>query len=190
MEKAALLIVDLQNDFCPGGTLPVPEGDEIVPVINRYMRRFRAPKRPIYASRDWHHPQTNHFQEYGGLWPTHCVQNTRGAEFHPNFDLPNDAIIISKGMELEGDSYSCFQACDLDCILLVDSLRCRKIEHLWVGGLASDYCVKETVLDALSNGFHVILLIDAIRGVSLQSHDAEKAIETMVRAGAEAIALE
>lgn len=190
MENAALLIVDLQNDFCPGGALPITEGDEIVPVINRYIRRFRDADRPIYASRDWHPSRTRHFLDYGGLWPPHCIQGTRGAELHPQIDLPGDAIIVSKGMDPEEDSYSCFQACDLDNDPLSESLHGRGIECLWIGGLATDYCVKESVLDALHHGFRVFLLLDGIRGVNLRPHDAEKAIEGMVRAGADVGTLE
>ncbi|MCM8792549.1 MAG: isochorismatase family protein, partial [Candidatus Omnitrophica bacterium] len=106
--KKALLIVDLQNDFCPGGRLAVPRGDKIVPIINKYIKLFSKNKLPIFASRDWHPKRTTHFKKFGGLWPVHCVQNTKGAQFHPKLRLPQETIIISKGMSPQKDSYSAF----------------------------------------------------------------------------------
>ena len=108
--KKALLIVDVQNDFCPGGALAVPQGDSIVAAINKYIRIFAKRKLPIFASRDWHPVRTRHFRDFGGEWPAHCVQNTKGAQFHPKLRLPKDAVLLYKGMSPEEDSYSVFQA--------------------------------------------------------------------------------
>ncbi|MBI4491406.1 MAG: nicotinamidase [Chloroflexi bacterium] len=181
---SALLVVDLQNDFCPGGSLGVPEGDRLVPVANRYVELFDQQGRPVYASRDWHPPRTRHFQQYGGVWPAHCIQGTPGGDFHPELRLPPSAVVVSKGMDPEQDSYSAFDALEADGTLLEDSLRQRAVRHLYVGGLATDYCVRWTALDALRKGFQVTVLLDASRGVNLKPHDAEQAIEELVRNGA------
>ncbi|MCL5265110.1 MAG: bifunctional nicotinamidase/pyrazinamidase [Chloroflexi bacterium] len=184
METRALVIVDVQNDFCPGGTLSVPEADRIISTLNEYIRRFKAAGLPIYATRDWHPSVTKHFAEHGGVWPPHCVQQTAGAEFHPDLSLPDDAIIVSKGMDPNEDSYSGFHAFDDGGTDLATSLRSRGIQHIFVGGLATDYCVKWTVLDALKADFRVTALIDISLGVNLQPHDSERAIQEMVAAGA------
>ncbi|MBI2954013.1 MAG: bifunctional nicotinamidase/pyrazinamidase [Chloroflexi bacterium] len=183
-EISALIIVDLQSDFCPGGSLGVPEGDQVVPVANEYIRRFHAAGLLIYATRDWHPAVTKHFKQYGGVWPPHCVQGTRGAEFHPDLRLPEDAIVVSKGMDPNLDSYSAFQAYEADGTELEASLRRRGIEHIFVGGLATDYCVRWTALDAMRAGLRVTALIDASLGVNLQIHDSERAIKDIVSAGA------
>jgi nicotinamidase/pyrazinamidase len=186
--KSALFIVDVQNDFCSGGSLEVPQGDEVVPVLNRYIEKFSQAGLPIFASRDWHPQKTTHFKEYGGLWPPHCVQGTRGAEFHPDLRLPEDAEIISKGMEHDADSYSAFQGVNSRGQTLTTTLREKRVEHLFVGGLATDYCVKHTVLDALKEGFQVTLLEDAIRGVN--EKDSVEAIKQMIQAGVTKATLE
>jgi len=180
---SALLIVDVQNDFCPGGALPVSEGDSIVPKINDYIRLFRQANRPIVASRDWHPSQTTHFVTQGGPWPRHCIQNTPGSQFHPDLALPLDTLVISKGMGADEDAYSAFQARDDQDRLLVDRLRTLGVEHLYVGGLALDYCVKTSALDAVAEGLQTTLLIDATRAVNLKPHDAELALEELVRSG-------
>lgn len=189
-EKSALVIVDVENDFTPGGALAVADGDRVVPVLNRYAERFAAAGLPVYASRDWHPAVTSHFKEYGGIWPPHCVQGTKGAEFHPDLTLPEEATVISKGMDPDRDSYSAFDALDPDGTPLAESLRRKGVQHLYVGGLASDYCVKWTVLEALRHGFRATFLADASLGVNLQPHDSEKAIEEMIAAGADATTLE
>lgn len=189
MEKAALLLVDVQNDFCPGGALAVRSGHEVVGILNRYVERFRAKGRPIFASRDWHPPETSHFQQWGGPWPPHCVQYTEGAEFHPELDLEG-ATIVSKGMDPNQDSYSAFHGVGPEGTPFLDLLRKEGIEELYIGGLATDYCVKATALDALREGFRVKVLLDAVRAVDLNPGDAERAIEDMVRAGADAVTLE
>jgi nicotinamidase/pyrazinamidase len=190
MADEALIIVDVQNDFCPGGALAVPAGDAVVPVLNNYARRFAERGAPIFASRDWHPAVTRHFKDYGGIWPVHCVQGTPGAVFHPDLLLPEGTEVVSKGADPNEDAYSAFQATTARGEALADALRRGAVRHLYVGGLATDYCVKATVLDALDRGFRATLLVDAARGVNLQPHDAELAIEAMVRAGADVAALE
>jgi nicotinamidase/pyrazinamidase len=180
----ALVVVDVQNDFCPGGSLAVPHGDRVVPVLNRYIERFRKLKAPIYASRDWHPPVTKHFQAHGGVWPPHCVQETRGAAFHPDLALPAETVVVSKGMDPEQDAYSCFQAQDAAGMDFAVSLGECGIQRLFIGGLATDYCVKSTVLDALHEGFQVVVLQDTIGAVDVNPGDGERAIEEMRAAGA------
>jgi nicotinamidase/pyrazinamidase len=183
--KSALLVVDVQLDFCPGGALPVPAGDTIIPLLNKYMKLFAGHNLPVFASRDWHAGQTTHFKEFGGTWPRHCVQDTKGAQFHPVLAVPESAIILSKGMSAEGDSYSAFQAVDDHNAAFDALLRQHGIKSLYIGGLATDYCVTWTVLDGLKYGYKVTLLLDAIKGVNVRPTDAEVAIEEMVRLGAQ-----
>lgn len=180
-KKKALLIVDVQNDFCPGGALAVAEGDQVVAPLNQHINDFLKRGEPVFKSRDWHPRQTKHFAEYGGTWPVHCVQETKGAEFHP--DLVDDIHIrtVSKGMGDE-DSYSAFDGTDLAL-----QLRRLGVDEVWVGGLATDYCVKNTVLDALKEGFDVKALKYAMRAVEVNPGDGERAIEEMRAAGAEIV---
>lgn len=184
-KDSALVIIDTQNDFCPGGALPVPEGDKVVPVLNKYIEKFQKAGLSIYASRDWHPEKTKHFKAFGGLWPPHCVQGTKGAEFHPGLKLPKETIILTKGEDPNEDSYSGFQAHDSEKKTFASSLRKNRIRHLYVGGLATDYCVKATVLDALKEGFKVTVLIDAIRGVDVKPGDSTNALKEMEKSGAE-----
>lgn len=186
-KKAALVIVDVQNDFCPGGSLAVAEGDRVALALNRYITRFAAARLPIIATRDWHPAQTSHFKAYGGIWPVHCVQNTSGAEFHPSLQLGAATTVVSKGTAPDVDSYSGFDAVDAKGDGLAELLRASGVEQLFVGGLATDYCVKQTVLDGLKEGFDVVLLMDAIRGVDLAPGDSTRALEEMHHAGARAI---
>jgi nicotinamidase/pyrazinamidase len=183
--KDALIIVDVQNDFCPGGALPVAEGDLVVPMLNRYIDKFAKAGLPIFATRDWHPQRTSHFNTDGGPWPPHCIQGTEGGKFHARLALGSNEVIVSKGMSPDADSYSGFQAVNADGVTLGDLLRERGVERIFVGGLATDYCVKETVLDGLKEGFKVVLLEDAIRGVNLQPDDSKRAVEEMIQAGAE-----
>lgn len=180
----ALVIVDVQNDFCPGGALAVPEGNLVAPVLSDYARAFAEQGELIFASRDWHPEITRHFRAYGGDWPMHCVQESPGAAFHSDLRLPNSAVVITKGDDPSRDDYSAFQARGTDGRPLGELLRDRGVTELYVGGLATDYCVKATVLDSLAAGLRTTLLIDASRGVNLRPHDSEEAIEEMVRAGA------
>ncbi len=181
MTKRALIAVDVQNDFCPGGSLAVERGDEVVAPLNRLIEEFLSRGEPVYKSRDWHPPTTKHFAAYGGAWPVHCVQGTRGAEFHPDLSDDPRVGVVSKG-EGDADNYSAF-----DGTTLADSLRSEGVEEVWVGGLATDYCVKNTVLDALRAGFKVRALRDAMRAVNLRPGDDARAVEEMRRAGAEIV---
>lgn len=177
-KKRALLIVDVQNDFCPGGELGVEHGDEVVAPLNRLAHEFLSRGDLVVKSRDWHPPTTRHFADYGGTWPVHCVQGTAGAEFHRDLIDDPRIILISKGMGDE-DSYSAFDGTRLAAILHEHS-----VEEVWIGGLATDYCVKQTVLDALREGFHVKVIESAVRAVNLQPGDAARAIEEMEKGGA------
>ena len=182
--KSALLIVDVQVDFCKGGALAVPGGDRVVPVLNRYIRLFTGRGLPVFASRDWHPRASQHFARFGGRWPQHCVQRTRGARFHPRLHLPPDAVIMSKGTAPDQDGYSAFEGRDSRGRRLPELLQKVGITTLYVGGLATDYCVQWTVQEALRSGFAVRLLEDAIRGINLQPDDEARAIQEMVRSGA------
>lgn len=184
-EKVALVIIDVQNDFCPGGALPVADGDKVVAVLNRYIEKFSQDGMPIFATRDWHPEKTRHFKAYGGLWPPHCIQGTRGAEFRADLVLPKDAVIVSAGMAPDEEGYSGFDGKDEKGVGLADLLHKAGVQRIFVGGLATDYCVKHTILDALKKGFKVTLLEEAVRGVNLQPDDSKRAIDEMVRAGAD-----
>jgi nicotinamidase/pyrazinamidase len=179
--KKALLVVDVQNDFCPGGALAVAHGDEVVEPLNKLIDEFLDRGEPVFKTRDWHPEKTKHFADYGGTWPVHCVQNTKGAEFHPKLVDDMHVRTISKGMGDE-DSYSAFDGTDLAL-----QLRRLGVDEVWVGGLATDYCVKNTVLDALKEGFRVKALEDAMRAVEVNPGDGERAIEEMRAAGAEIV---
>ena len=180
----ALIIVDVQSDFLPGGALPVPEGDQVIPILNDYIDLFRRRAR-VYATRDWHPVNHISFRDNGGPWPSHCIQESDGAGFGPGLKLPTNVTIISHGTDPKRESYSGFEEGYLS-----DNLRLSQVGRLFVGGLATDYCVKNTVLDALDQGFKVFLLTDATRGINLQPGDAERAIDTMVSKGAKTAALE
>ena len=176
--KKAILIVDLQNDFCPGGALGVKEGDQIIPTVNKYIELFLKHRLPVFVSRDWHPEDTSHFKSSGGPWPQHCVQNTKGAEFHPGFKVPVNAIILSKGTNPELDGYSVFEARDSQNKFFSQLLKEMGVEELYIAGIATDYCVKMTSLDAFKNGFKVNVLTDAIKGVDEQ--DSQHAIDEIV----------
>lgn len=179
-----LLIVDVQNDFCPGGALAVPDGDRVVGVLNAYIKRFRDQRLPIFASRDWHPEETRHFEAWGGPWPPHCVAGTPGAEFHPSLELPDEATVISKGTDPEDDGYSAFEAETPDGHDLDEALRAHGIERIFVAGLATDYCVRASVLDAAERGLRPVLLLDAIRGIDVEPGDEARSVDEMLRAGA------
>jgi nicotinamidase/pyrazinamidase len=179
--KQALIVVDVQNDFCPGGALAVAHGDEVVEPLNKQIDEFLERGAPVYKSRDWHPATTKHFEAHGGTWPDHCVQNTKGAEFHPALRDDPRITVVSKGLG-DTDCYSAFDETDL-----VSQLREQGVEEVVVGGLATDYCVKNTVLDALKHGFKVKLLENATRAVDLQPGDGDRAIEEMRAAGAEIV---
>lgn len=184
MERdSALLIVDVQNDFCPGGALGVPDGDRVVEPLNRAAERFREAGLPVFASRDWHPAVTRHFREYGGTWPPHCVQGSRGADFHPGLRLPAGTAIISKGIDPDLDSYSAFEGNRDDGATLASCLATLGVGHIYIGGLATDYCVRSSALDAVRSGLRVTVLTDAVAGVDLEPGDSAQAMEEMVRCG-------
>lgn len=182
--NTALLIVDVQNDFCPGGALAVNEGDQVIPPLNAVAEAIAARGGLVLASRDWHPTDTKHFAAFGGKWPVHCVQNTPGAAFHPALKLPEGTIVISKGTSREDDGYSAFEGRADDGRTLHEVLQAHGVQRLLVGGLATDYCVRASVLDALKHGYEVVVLTDAIRGVNLQPDDSERALQEMQAAGA------
>jgi nicotinamidase/pyrazinamidase len=181
----ALIIADVQNDFLPGGKLAVPHGDEVVPVLNRYISLFDAQKLPIYAIRDWHPALHCSFLPQGGIWPPHCVQESQGAQFSSQLLLPRQVIIISKATEREFEAYSGFQGTSL-----ASSLKQQCIQRLFIGGLATDYCVLNTVMDALTLQFQVFVLEDAIRAIDLQLGDGDRALQKMQSRGAVLITLQ
>ncbi len=177
----ALIAVDVQNDFLPGGSLPVPGGDAIVPVLNGWLRRAVAGGAMVFASRDWHPPRHCSFRDRGGPFPPHCVQHTRGAELAPGLRLPAGALIVSKGTDPDRDALSAFDGTRLDA-----ALRALGVRRLLVGGLATERCVLETVRDARALGYEVLLLDDAIRG--LDEARALSAREEMIALGATPLA--
>jgi nicotinamidase/pyrazinamidase len=181
-KKRALIVVDVENDFCPGGSLAVADGNEVVAPLNKLISEFLDRSEPVFKTRDWHPSKTKHFAAYGGVWPIHCVQDTSGAEFHPDLSDDPRITIISKGIDESADGYSGFDGTNL-----AQLLREQDVKEVWVGGLATDYCVKHTVLDALREGFEVKALADAMRAVNLNPNDGAKAIAEMRAAGAEIV---
>ena len=177
--NSAIIAVDIQNDFCPGGALPVPDGDAVVYSMNLYITKFSKMGLPVYFTRDWHPQNHISFKTNGGIWPEHCVQETYGAELHKKLLIPSRAVIISKGISPDNEGYSGFQGTDLD-----KRLKANNIRQLFIGGLATDYCVKSPVLDALHAGFDVVFLSDASKGVDVNPGDSEQAIDEMLREGA------
>jgi nicotinamidase/pyrazinamidase len=184
----ALLIVDFQKDFTPGGALPVAHGDEIAAPINAIADRFPF----VVATRDWHPPDHGSFEgvevdpakwhgiDPPGIWPVHCVQETPGAELHPALDRSNVDQVVDKAQDPNTQGYSSFHGGNL-----AEVLREHGVDHVWVAGLATDYCVKNTVLDAVREGFAVTVVEDAIRGIEVEPGDCERALEEMGRAGAD-----
>jgi nicotinamidase/pyrazinamidase len=187
--RDALVVVDIQNDFCPGGALGVPEGHRVVAVLNRYAEHFAARGAPVFATRDWHPAETSHFNTFGGVWPPHCVQGTSGAEFHPELTLPAGTRVVSKGMDPGEDAYSCFHAETDDGVPFAAILGEHGVSRLFIGGLATDYCVKATVVDGARAGFEVVVLEDAVAAVELEAGDAARALDEMRAAGARLIRL-
>jgi nicotinamidase/pyrazinamidase len=163
-----LLIVDVQNDFCPGGVLAAPEGDRVVPVINRLIDQFTI----IVASKDWHPRMSVHFQH----WPPHCVQNSQGAEFHPELRTEKIQQVFQKGTGDKDDGYSAFEATNLD---LNGYLKSKGVTELYVTGLATDYCVKASAMDAAKKGFRTFVVTDAVSAVNVKPDDGQKALEEM-----------
>lgn len=181
----ALLIVDVQNDFCPGGALAVAGGDEVVPVLNAWIEAAVQAGATIVASRDWHPADHCSFGERGGPWPVHCVAGTPGAQFHPDLRLPPGTLIVSAGTSGQDDGYSAFEGRIEGGGSFEEDLRARGITHLIVGGLATDYCVRASVLDARRLGIDVTVVTDAVRAINVQPGDGERALQEMQAAGAE-----
>jgi nicotinamidase/pyrazinamidase len=181
--KSALLVVDVQNDFCPGGALPVPEGDAVLAPLNARIGEMTAAGAPVYASCDWHPPTTTHFRP-AGPWPPHCIANSAGAAFHSALRLPQGTVVVTKGNESGSNGYSAFEGRTSAGTTLADDLRSRGVTHLVVGGLATDYCVRASVLDARRLGFDVTVLREAVRGVEVHPGDSGRALAEMEAAGA------
>ena len=179
----ALLIVDVQNDFCPGGALAVRDGDAVIPVLNRIAARAAALGFPVYASRDWHPEDSRHFTTHGGRWPPHCIAGTQGARLNANLDLPPGTLIVTKGVGRDDDGYSAFEGNIAGRGSLLADLRARGVNELIVGGLATDYCVRASALDARSRGFDVTVVADGIRAVDVEPGDGDRAIEEMKAGG-------
>ncbi|MEE4197855.1 MAG: nicotinamidase [Bacteroidales bacterium] len=168
----ALLIVDVQNDFCPGGALAAPRGDEVVPVINQLMPEFSV----IVASKDWHPEDSVHFNK----WPLHCVQHTRGAGFHPGLKDESIHQVFLKGTSGKDDGYSAFEATNEN---LKNYLQERNVDKLYIAGLTTEYCILDTALNAVKEGFTTCVITDAIRPVNMNEGDEEKALQKMKDAG-------
>jgi nicotinamidase/pyrazinamidase len=178
----ALIVVDVQNDFLSGGSLAVPDGDAVIAPLSRVVNVFQPRGLKIYATRDWHPAQHCSFKQQGGAWPAHCVADTPGAEYAQGLGLPAFTIMISKATSADKDAYSAFEGTKLDF-----QLKMYGIKRLIIGGLATDYCVLNTVRDAIKLGFQVYLLTDAIRAVNVHPGDGDKAIAEMVAQGAHMI---
>ena len=181
--RDALIVVDVQNDFMPWGALPVNGADSIIPVVNRYLKLFSEVGLPVFATRDWHPENHVSFKENGGIWPRHCVQWSEGAAFAKGLELPPETFIINKGDRPELEAYSGFQG-----TLLEQLLRERGVRRVFVCGVATDYCVKNTVLGALNLGYSCVLLADAVKGVALET--TREAVNRMLEAGAVAQTME
>ena len=175
----AVVVVDVQNDFCPGGALPVADGDRVVPVLNEWVEGAARDGAVVVLSRDLHPADHCSFTAEGGPWPVHCVRDTPGAAYRPDLRIPDDAVHVCKATDASPDRYSGFDGTGLG-----DTLRARGVRRLWVGGLALDYCVRATVLDGLAEGFEVHLIVAATRAVDVKRGDGAGAIEAMRAAGA------
>ena len=173
--KPALIIVDVQRDFCPGGSLPVRDGDAIIPAVNELVTAFTKKALPVFYTRDWHPKNHISFKQYGGPWPPHCVQGTPGAAFHPSLLVANGSEVVSKGTSPTEDAYSGFQGTDLDKRLKRDH-----VERIYVAGLATDYCVKNTVIDGAGKGFETYVVDDCVKGVNVKPTDSAKAFRAMM----------
>lgn len=178
--ESCLMVVDLQVDFCPGGALPVPHGDEVVPVVNGLVDLFERRGLPVVFSRDWHPKDHVSFRDRGGPWPSHCVAGTPGASFHPKLKVPEGAVVVSKATARDEESYSAFGGTDLE-----QTLRSMGTKRLFVAGLALDFCVKATALDGVKLGFKVFLVEDATRPVFQEN--AKPTLEELRNAGVEVI---
>jgi nicotinamidase/pyrazinamidase len=181
----ALLVADIQNDFLPGGALGIREGDDIVPVLLNYIDRFHSKGLPIFLTRDWHPLNHCSFRSQGGPWPPHCIAGSPGSLPPRTFETPLSAVIIYKAIDVDREAYSAFQDTALG-----RHLKAIGVQRLFIGGLATDYCVLNTVKDARAAGYEVRLLMDGIKAVNLQPDDGPKAEQEMIRLGAVPVRLE
>ncbi len=177
--KDALLVTDMQNDFLPGGALPIKEGDQLIPVINEYIKIFKSSKARIIASRDWHPPNHISFIQQGGPWPPHCVQGSEGAQFHTSLKLPDDVFVVSKATDPKKEAYSVFEGTDL-----AKNLKQWGVARVFIGGVATDYCVVNSTFDAKKLDLDVVVLADATRGIDVKAGDVEKAFQAITKSGA------
>lgn len=175
----ALLVVDTQVDFLPGGALPVHDGDAVIAPLNRAIEHFGRVRLPIIATRDWHPPDHCSFKARGGPWPPHCVRDTPGAQFPSGLRLPADAKIVSKATERDTEAYSGFAGSELEALL-----RAAAVDRVFIAGLTTDYCVLQTALDARRLGFQTVVLTDTIRAVEMTGSDGARALQQMQDAGA------
>ncbi len=178
----ALIMVDMQNDFLPGGSLAIAGGNAIIPQLNRYLAYFAAHRLPVFATRDWHPPDHCSFQPQGGQWPPHCIAGSGGAAFHPDLELPIGTHIVSKATTRENDAYSGFSGTQLD-----ELLRSLHIQRIFIGGVATEYCVFNTVKDALRLRYITFILEDAMRAIERQPGDGQRALQEMMQLGARSI---
>ncbi len=180
----ALILVDVQNDFLAGGALPVPNAEHVIEAANRYLKLFGARHLPVFATRDWHPVNHCSFLAQGGCWPPHCIAGTAGADSPPNLTLPKEACILEKATRPEQEAYSAFEGTSLDGLL-----KAAAVTRLFIGGLATDYCVLNTVKEARAIGYAVMLLEDAIAGVDIHPGDSASAIERMRLSGARLVTI-
>jgi nicotinamidase/pyrazinamidase len=189
--NAALIVVDVQNDFCPGGALAVADGDAVVPVLNRWVEAFRDAGHPIVYTQDWHPRDHLSFKERGGAWPVHCVRGTRGADFHPALDVTG--AVFRKAYLPDREGYSGFEGRFAreggvdEAVSLSVWLKSRGVRHAFVGGLATDYCVRATALDALAEGFATHVIASATRPVDVRPGDGDAALAELRERGAEVL---
>ncbi len=176
--KDVLIITDMQKDFLPGGALPIKEGDLLLPVINEYITIFKSTKAKIIASRDWHPPNHMSFIQHGGPWSPHCVQGSEGAQFHPGLKLPDDVFVVSKATDPKREAYSVFDDTGLN-----EQLTVWGITRIFICGVATDYCIVNSTLDARKLGFDVVVLSDGTRGLDVKPGDVDEAFQTMADVG-------
>jgi nicotinamidase/pyrazinamidase len=180
LQNSALILVDIQNDFCPGGALAVNDGDRIVAIANRLMPEFPL----VISTQDWHPANHISFKQRGGPWPPHCVQGTPGADLHRDLETDSIAHYFRKASSPERDDYSEFEGKDDQGRSLDELLKSKGVKGIYVAGLATDYCVLETVLDGIRYGYEVYPIIDAMRAVNVNADDGEKALQKMAASGA------
>jgi nicotinamidase/pyrazinamidase len=182
-QNSALLVVDIQNDFCPGGALGIQDGDRVIPIVNKLMPLFPL----VLTTQDWHPANHCSFLDQGGIWPPHCVQNTTGAELHTNLNRKEIDHYFFKAFTAAADAYSGFDGFDENRRGLIEVLQEKKITRLYIAGLATDYCVKATAIDAIANGYDVYVITDAIQAVNVHENDGEKALAELAGRGAQLI---